>query len=548
MSDLSGEYPDNAGIWDSGAPAGLPVRREGDFHLKAMSALRSTAVLTAVSLFAQAVGFVYRVFLSRMVGSEVMGLYQLVLPVSSVLMSLTAVGFTVACSNLSAQYHALGNEKAAAQVVRQCVLGFLTAFTVVALITAPLSDWISVRLVGDARSRLGLLLLLPCVLLTGLENIHKHYFYGTGNVRPPAVTEICEQLIRTGAVLGLLWRFLPSESGAHRCGAYRLRHGGLRDLFGRHAVGPLPAGHGRASGGRRRRPPDAPPPDRPESPFPSAGLPCWADPMGAAILGDDPPAAGAGRGRRESGHERLRGNVRHDRAHAGPAHRGHLRHVPWSWWPARGGVRVPPWAAPIWPAAAPARPSRPPPCSSSRPPPCWPYWPPRWLGCSFVSPRPETLPPPCPWAWHSRAMKRYWALPSTAWADRPPPPATLSVGGAVQLLITWARMGQSGVGLHGYVEGLLVSTVLGVFLNWRSLHRAINLKFQFFRWIAAPGLAALLAGLCVNLLFPILTGAGMGEVPACLACFAFGVVLYLCTLAAQGVVSRPCAAAKKEVS
>ena len=109
-------------------------------------------------------------------------------------------------------------------------------------------------------------------------------------------------------------------------------------------------------------------------------------------------------------------------------------------------------------------------------------------------------------------------------------------------------MGQSGVGLHGYVEGLLVSTVLGVFLNWRSLHRAINLKFQFFRWIAAPGLAALLAGLCVNLLFPILTGAGMDEVPACLACFAFGVVLYLCTLAAQGVVSRPCAAAKKEVS
>ena len=176
-----------------------------------MSALRSTVILTAVSLFAQAVGFVYRVFLSRMVGSEVMGLYQLVMPVSAVFMSLTAVGFTVACSNLSSRYHALGNARAAAQTVRTCVLGFLLSFAVVAAVVGLFSDPISVYLLGDARSQLGLLLLLPCVLLTGLENIHKHYFYGSGNVRPPAVTEICEQLIRAGAVLGLLWRFLPQS-------------------------------------------------------------------------------------------------------------------------------------------------------------------------------------------------------------------------------------------------------------------------------------------------------------------------------------------------
>ena len=62
-----------------------------------------------------------------------------------------------------------------------------------------------------AGAALGLLLLLPCVLLTGLENIHKHSFYGLGRVAPPAFTEILEQLIRTGAVLGLLWYFLPQN-------------------------------------------------------------------------------------------------------------------------------------------------------------------------------------------------------------------------------------------------------------------------------------------------------------------------------------------------
>ena len=173
--------------------------------MKTLSALGSTALLTAVSLFSQVVGFLYRVALSRMVGAEIMGLYQLVMPVSSVLLSLTAVGFTVACSHLSARDQAVGNKFTAARTVHACVAGFLTAFTAVALVVAPLSDAISVHFLGDARARLGILLLLPWVLLTGLENIHKHFFYGSGNVRPPAFTEICEQVIRAGAVLGLLW-------------------------------------------------------------------------------------------------------------------------------------------------------------------------------------------------------------------------------------------------------------------------------------------------------------------------------------------------------
>jgi O-antigen/teichoic acid export membrane protein len=47
------------------------------------------------------------------------------------------------------------------------------------------------------------------VALTGVENFHKHTFYGTGQVRLPALVEVLEQLVRTAAVLGLLIAFLP---------------------------------------------------------------------------------------------------------------------------------------------------------------------------------------------------------------------------------------------------------------------------------------------------------------------------------------------------
>ena len=74
--------------------------------------LYGTLLLTATGLAGQLLGFLYRIALSRQIGAEVMGLYQLIMPVYSVLLSLTAVGLTAAVSNLSARFHALGRRGA----------------------------------------------------------------------------------------------------------------------------------------------------------------------------------------------------------------------------------------------------------------------------------------------------------------------------------------------------------------------------------------------------------------------------------------------------
>ena len=84
--------------------------------------LYGALLLTATGLLNQALGFVYRIFLSRLAGSEIMGLYQLVMPVYSVLLSVTAVGLTAAVSSLTSEYRALGNFTAAGQVLRRCLV------------------------------------------------------------------------------------------------------------------------------------------------------------------------------------------------------------------------------------------------------------------------------------------------------------------------------------------------------------------------------------------------------------------------------------------
>ena len=80
---------------------------KGDEYLMA-----SVALLTVTGILSQAVGFAYRVGLTRLAGAEIMGLYQLILPVYSILLSLTSVGLTTGVSNLSAWYQALGDRRA----------------------------------------------------------------------------------------------------------------------------------------------------------------------------------------------------------------------------------------------------------------------------------------------------------------------------------------------------------------------------------------------------------------------------------------------------
>ncbi len=179
-------------------------------RLSHKSAAYSTLLLTAVNLFSQLIAFFYRIALSRLIGAEGMGLFQLVFPVYSMIMALCVSGLAVAMNRLSAEALALGRTGAVRRLLR-CAIGiFLGLLTPVAAFFSLGSDWIACSLLGDARTQLGLLLLIPCVLLTGLENLQKNYFYGAKNVVPPAVSEIVEQLVRTGTVLGLLILFRPA--------------------------------------------------------------------------------------------------------------------------------------------------------------------------------------------------------------------------------------------------------------------------------------------------------------------------------------------------
>ena len=116
-------------------------------------------ILTAAGVITRILGFVYRVYMSNIIGAEGMGLYQLIMPVYSLAWALTCSGFTTTVSKLTAQEKARGAMGNVRRILKLSVavttgLGLFTALAMF-LMSAMIADFFF----QDARVGLSLRLL-----------------------------------------------------------------------------------------------------------------------------------------------------------------------------------------------------------------------------------------------------------------------------------------------------------------------------------------------------------------------------------------------------
>lgn len=174
------------------------------------SILYHAAVMAASGLFLQVLGFFYRMLQSRLVGAEGMGWFSLVMPVYGIITSVSLSGICMAINHLSAEADALGDRKALPRIFRAGTAYFLLMFLVMAGVVLVFRWEIAENLLGKREVGNALLLFLPCIFLTGFENLCKSVCYGIGKVRTPVVSEIGEQVVRIAAVGGILVMTAPA--------------------------------------------------------------------------------------------------------------------------------------------------------------------------------------------------------------------------------------------------------------------------------------------------------------------------------------------------
>lgn len=167
--------------------------------------ITGTLLMTAAGVLSRIIGFFYRIFLSRTIGAEALGIYQLIGPVFSLCFALTASSIQTSISKFvgdaigGCKDSLCGEKKARAYLilglVLSCGLSILTGIFMYFN-----ADWIAVRFLGEARCAPLLLLLtyslLPCCIHACING----YYYGRKNAFVPSLCQLIEQIARVGSV------------------------------------------------------------------------------------------------------------------------------------------------------------------------------------------------------------------------------------------------------------------------------------------------------------------------------------------------------------
>ena len=150
-------------------------------------------MVTAFSVCEKFLGFLYRIYLSRAIGSEGVGAYQVALSVFGFLFTLIASGTPITLSRLMAKYRAEGKEERVAKVITAAVSYTLFIAVPVCLLLFILGDNLSF-LFADKRSEKAFFIMLPGLIFTSVYSVLRGVFWGNKDFLPYSVIELLEEI------------------------------------------------------------------------------------------------------------------------------------------------------------------------------------------------------------------------------------------------------------------------------------------------------------------------------------------------------------------
>lgn len=164
------------------------------------SLLKGTLILTLTGLVSRIIGFFYRIFLSRTIGAEGMGIYQLIFPVYVMCFSFTSAGIETTISKFVASKLSVNDKKSARDIL---YMGLFLSFSLAILSSYILlthSEFIAVNLLEEPRCAPLLIVLAFAIPFCSIHSCITGYYYGLKQAAIPAFMQLMEQIVRVTSV------------------------------------------------------------------------------------------------------------------------------------------------------------------------------------------------------------------------------------------------------------------------------------------------------------------------------------------------------------
>ncbi|WP_411168845.1 stage V sporulation protein B [Clostridium sp. MB05] len=171
------------------------------------SFVRNSFLLTASNITTGVLGFIFSIYLSKLIGPVGMGLYGLVMPIYNLFICLMTAGIIAAISQVSAIYKSKGQYNNISKTIKT-VASFNVIWAIaIGIMVFFLSPYISKYGIHDMRTVNAIRITCPAMVFIALSNILKGYFYGVSKIVVPSFIDILEKAMRIITIALLIYMF-----------------------------------------------------------------------------------------------------------------------------------------------------------------------------------------------------------------------------------------------------------------------------------------------------------------------------------------------------
>ena len=177
---------------------------------KGKSFVKGAVILMIFGLVSKVVGAVYRLPLTSIITAEGMGLYQLVFPIYTLMLTISSSGLPSSISKLISENLAKRKYKQADKILKISFV-LLVSFSVVCAALVVVLSEIFAKVQGNENAAICYLGIAPAIVFVGLISGFRGYFQGQENMMPSAASGFIEQFVKLFAGLFFARKFMSKS-------------------------------------------------------------------------------------------------------------------------------------------------------------------------------------------------------------------------------------------------------------------------------------------------------------------------------------------------
>lgn len=172
--------------------------------------LKGAMILTIAGILVKIIGAINKIFISRILGGEGMGLYQMAYSVFNIMASLATIGIPVALSIIIAEYLANNNYRGVKKIYRIALVMVIILSTTMAIgVYFGATYLYQSGIIFDIRAVKALKLVSIAIPFVAVMALYRGYFQGFQDMFPIGASQVVEQTVRVVGMASLALLFLP---------------------------------------------------------------------------------------------------------------------------------------------------------------------------------------------------------------------------------------------------------------------------------------------------------------------------------------------------